>query len=323
DPLGKFAYVLGSSSVWVYSINQATGALTSRAVQSVGLSQLIITPSGSFAYGSNNGTMHTYKVERSTGVLNEIGSSYSFKSWVGGVQFHNMALDPTGKFLYYIGSSGFHTNLAEFGQCGSTRYQLGSLIYTFIIDANTGLLTQSGAVVDTTPNIMVWGAVDPNGRFVQLLNTQRYSGNPIPPYTDGICPGPTTNDLKPGHINSYLVDPSSGQLFSTGNIAAGGREYQPGYVNAALDSVMLLGNITGSYLYLLNAGDMYMYNIDQADGSLTVTGSPLTGATITAMPVKKDPPNTWPSKCYSNSQFNSALCRVTDSRFNSIIWAGH
>jgi hypothetical protein len=67
---------------------------------------------------------------------------------------------------------------------------------------------------------------------------------------------------------------------------------------------------------------MYVYTVDQADGALTVVGSPLTGATTTTMPGITDPPLFWPSVCYTDAVWN-ALCSLTGSRSHSLTWVGY
>lgn len=92
-----------------------------------------------------------------------------------------------------------------------------------------------------------------------------------------------------------------------------------------MDSVSLTGDVTGRFLYLLNAGDMFVYNVDQANGALTPIGSPLTGATATAMPgpyVDLSNPLKWPSQCYTNGIKND-FCTFDGSRSHSLTWAGY
>lgn len=361
EPLGQFAYVLGSK-LGVYSIDQTNGALIARGTQTAeldtssvpgkmiisysttgnqpaALGQLIIAQSGLLAYGSMNGALQTYSIDRSTGKLAELGTAFEFKGWISGrdynngkgytpqpwqnAPFHNMVADPTGKFLYLIASSGTQFTPPDVGDCPpnwKSKHQLGSLVYTFIIDNTTGRLTLSGPPLDTTPHIMTFGSVDPLGRFVQLLNTHEYYGGS---YTPDACSGGSTEPVKPGSIYSYYVDQSTGKLYPSGAVAVGGTEIPPaGFVYSGMDSVSLTGNTTGSFLYLLNAGDMYVYNVDQADGALNAVGSPLTGATVTGMPGKTDPPITWPSVCFTNSRWNGS-CTLTDSRSHSMTWAGY
>lgn len=359
EPLGKFAYVLGTrvvdgyetdpntgasnpiikQAVAVYTRDQNSGELKLSGTQTFAIDQIIFAQSGLFAYGSNNGSLNSYSVNRSTGLLTEVGPPFQFEGWQAGEDFNfpsiptspwfkapfrNMAADRSGKFLFLIGSSGHPWTPPPDVGCDAveTYHQLGSLIYTFFIDANSGLLTQAGPPVDTTPHIMTSVAADPKGRFVQVLNTHEY----YPGAYRSACVGGGTSPLDVGAIYSYNVDQASGALFPSGSVQAGGAQLPSGqmtsgYELAGRDSVSLTGDVTGRFLYLLSAGDMYAYNVDQANGALTPIGSPLTGATTTAAPGKYEPV-IWPSDCYTDSVLNG-YCTFTGSRAHSLTWAGY
>lgn len=363
EPLGKFVYVLGrkvvdgyttdptagaqtpiiKQALSVYVRDAASGQLTLSETQILPIDQLIFAKSGLVAYGSNNGSLHTYSVNRNTGLLTEVGTPFQFEGWQAGEDFNvpsdptspwfktpfrNMAADRSGKFLFLIGSSGHPWDPPPDVGCDAAAawHQLGSLIYTFFIDANSGLLTQAGPPVDTTPHIMTSVAADPKGRFVQVLNTHEY----YPGAYRSACVGGLTSPLDVGAIYSYNVDQASGALFPSGSVQAGGAQLPSGqmtsgYELAGRDSVSLTGDVTGRFLYLLSAGDMYAYNVDQANGALTPIGSPLTGATVTAMPgAYKTPgnPDPWPSDCYTDGVWNK-FCTFKGSRSHSLTWAGY
>ena len=348
DPLGRYVYALSSmaqvystdkkaylpsSTLAVYSADQNTGALTSVGVQTFDIGQLIIAPSGQFAYGSTNGSIQAYSIDRKTGLFTAIGASLGFESWVSGGDWHsffsaplwqappfqNMAADPSGKFLFVLGQ----TKQTYFRPQPYDPYACiiqdtnsnGSLIYTFIIDQNTGLLTQAGPALDMTPNTMTWGSVDPFGRFIQLLNTHE-----LDPKFDKCGYG--VNALTPGYIHSFYVDQNSGKLYPSGTLAAGGREIPTDFVNAGMDSEILNGDTTGRFLYLLNKKDLYVYEVDQVDGALTAIGSPFTGATETGVPGFTPDPDivVWPNVCYLPDMSCSA---VFDYRLHSMTWAGY
>lgn len=362
EPLGKFVYVLGGNAVAVYFRDVASGQLTLSEAQKLPIDQIIFAKSGLVAYGSNNGSLlpsngslNTYSVDRSTGLLTEVGTPFQFEGWLSGEDFNaptksvspwfkapfrNMAADPTGKFLYLIGSSGHPWNPPDLGICDDvkTYHQLGSLIYTFFIDANSGLLTQAGPPVDTTPHIMSAVAVDPKGRFVQLLNTHEYyPGGYATACYQGV--GNNTLALDVGAIYSYAVDQASGALIPSGSVQAGGAQLPSGqmtsgYVLAGRKSVSLTGDVTGRFLYLLSAGDMFVYSVDQANGALTPVGSPLTGATVTAMPgsyFDSSNPSFWPPECTDvgvtsggvTSGIKKGDCTFDGSRSHSLTWAGY
>jgi len=343
EPQGQFIYALSSSSsiystetlsyvpgssLTVYTINPATGTLTPGGIQAIAIDQLIFAPSGNFAYGATNGTIHTYRIDRATGLFTGIGSN-AFASWVVGNDFHSinkpplwhqspalhyMAADPSGKYLFVLGQH-VQTYMRPVPYQGCVLPDVnsnGSLVYTFIIDKNTGLLTQSGPPLDLTPNTMTWGSVDPDGTFIQLLNTHE-----LDPKWDECGPG--VSAIFPGYIHSFYVDQNSGELIPSGSLTAGGTEIPTGFVNAGATPISLTGNDTGRFVYLLNQGNMFNYEVDQADGALTTVGSPLTGATETAIPGVDPNPIMWPNVCY----LPDSACSVGGYRPHSITWAGY
>ena len=337
DPFGKYLYVLGSKitgysidpatgastpiikpAIAVYYRDQATGALYFIDVQLLHIRRLIFAQSGLFAYGSTNGSLQTYSVSKSNGLLTEMGAPFTFRYWLVGDSYHNLAIDPTGKFLYLIANSGIQQYQPPLRGC-EDKAQLGSLIHIFIIDQNSGALTQSGPPVDTTPHIITSASVDSKGRFVQLLNTHEYIGGS---YTPDACDAGDSPLLNVGAIYSYYVEQASGKLIPTGSVQAGGAQLPTGYVAAGYDSVSMTGDFSGRFLYLLNPNDMYVYNVDQANGALTAIGSPLTGATATPMPGTYTP-SAWPSVCYTNLVLNGNCTKLAGSRSHSLTWAGY
>lgn len=337
DVMGKFAYALGSKIVdysfdtvtgkWipiikpavaVYARDPATGLLSFIDIQLLDIGRLIFAQSGLIAYGSTNGSLQTYSVNRNNGLLDGVGAPFTFRYWLVGDSYHNMALDPSGKFLHLIANSGIQQGHDPNRGCVDTA-SLGSLIYTFIIDQNTDLLTQAGPPVDTTPHVITSVSVDTKGRFVQLLNTHEYVGGS---YTPDACDAGSDSLLNPGAIYSYYVEQASGKLIPSGSVQAGGTQLPTGFVAAGYDSISLTGDVSGRFLYLLNPGSIYVYNVDQANGALTAIGSPLTGATPTLMPWASEPV-VWPSVCYTNSVLNGYCSKSVGSRSHSLTWAGY
>ena len=81
DPTGKFAYVAnsGSNDVSMYTINAATGVLSSIGAIAAGLSpsSIAIHPSGKFAYVTNSGSNNVsmYSIDAATGALVLMGTT--------------------------------------------------------------------------------------------------------------------------------------------------------------------------------------------------------------------------------------------------------
>ncbi|MCH8844552.1 MAG: beta-propeller fold lactonase family protein [SAR324 cluster bacterium] len=274
-PLGRFIYIVLSiddpdsegkiSIMEIYSVDPKTGLATFRGAQQavVGSSQFVFSEDGNNAYGARikpfagdgpppppEGILTTYDVDRITGFMTAI-DSLSFNGWAFGGPFHPIALDPTGKFLYLTPSSGFCDS--DPGP-GTVWEQTGSIVYTYIIDPSTGLLTNSGEKEDVSKEIINWGATHPSGDFVYFLSAFDFE----------VC-----GDFRrvPNTIYAYYVNRSTGELFLTGREDAG------------IGGKSITVDPTGKYLYLLNPNDIFVYNIDQATGSLQAIGTPLRGAT--------------------------------------------
>jgi 6-phosphogluconolactonase (cycloisomerase 2 family) len=161
DPSGKFAYVAdgyqntdGSKGVNVsmYSINAATGVLTSIGKIAAGMSpcSIVIHPSGKFVYVTNCGSndISMYTIDTTTGNLTLFGTLAA-----AGLS----AIHPSGKFAYVVSSGGLS-------------------IYT--IDTTMGALTFAGtAGVGSSPGSIT---IHPSGQFAYGTN---YGTNDISMYS--------------------------------------------------------------------------------------------------------------------------------------------
>lgn len=133
DPDGKFLYVsdTADASVAVFDIDSSTGApseVTGSPFSNNSLytNRVALTPSGNFLYvidgGSDTGIvgLSAYSVNRATGSLTPVsGGTFTYSGGDG--EFFDIAVHPSGKFLYFSEDDGIHA---------------------FTIDSNTGALTQ-------------------------------------------------------------------------------------------------------------------------------------------------------------------------------------
>jgi len=192
-PSGKFAYAAdggafpagsfgGSSSVSMYTINHATGALTSIGTISAGTApvSVAVDPSGKFAYVANEndtpgsaGNVSMYTINATTGALASIGTISAGTAPV------SVAVDPAGKFAYVTNS-------------GSNDVSM------YTIDAATGALISIGSIAAGTNPFSV--AVDPAGKFAYVANLTGHD-------TDG-------------SVSMYTIDATTGGLTLIGTIAA-------------------------------------------------------------------------------------------------------
>lgn len=172
DPTGRFVYVgcsyMGSlsGSVFAYSINGTTGALTSIGTFGTGFGSTAIDPTGKFAYvtDNGNGNISAYSVNATTGALTSIGA----------VAIHAplaMSVDPTGKFAYVLNPSLNNNNVSAYS-----------------INVTTGALTSVGTfATGNTP----WAVtVDPTGKFAYVVNV---SSNDVSAYSINATTGALTS----------------------------------------------------------------------------------------------------------------------------------
>jgi YVTN family beta-propeller protein len=230
DPSGKFAYVAngsgGSTGVSMYTINSATGALTSIGTIAAGDSpnSVAVDPSGNFVYVANAsatpgsaGNVSMYTINGTTGALTSIGTI------AAGDIPNSVAVDPSGSFVYVANAN------ATPGSAGNVS------MYT--INATTGALASIGTIAaGTNPDSVV---VDPSGKFAYVTNVD-------------------SND-----VSMYTINVTTGALTPIGTIAAG------------LSPTSIAVHPSGKFAYVTNSGsnDVSMYSVDTTTGILTLIGT--------------------------------------------------
>ena len=280
---GQFVYSAnsdGSNTIGEYTVNTATGALTSVGTIANGDSPygVAIDPSSRFVYAvaiDTNG-VYAYSINAKTGVLTAIKGS-PFTSDV--VAPDSVAVDPTGRFLV-VGE----------GCCADTA---GVTVFT--INPTTGKLT----VVKGSPFLPASGVsepsgvvVDPTGRFVYVANGGSFGtggatvfgisastgkliavGSVIP---GGLAPWAITTDVTGSYvymtgndssIYAYAIDNTTGELTNiTGSPFA-----------ATAPSRGITADPSGKFLYVANSSQLLGYGITAGKGTLKVlSGSPFT-----------------------------------------------
>jgi len=185
-PSGKFAYgamARFNNAIWTYSIDPASGALTSTqtiAGAIEGTTSVAVHPSGKFAYTTNgallvgvpgsSNTVSTYAIDEKTGAL-------TFKGTIAaGTLPSSVAVDPSGNFAYVANGNSDNVSM-------------------YTIDATTGLLTPLGEIdAGWSPSSV---AVDPSGKFAYVANA------------------------KSNNVSMYTIDATTGALTLTGTGDAG------------------------------------------------------------------------------------------------------
>lgn len=240
DTSGKFVYVANDGafevtggSVSMYTINAATGALTSTgeidspcapppSPGSCAPFSVAVDPSGKFAYAANEGgfaptSISMYSVNGTTGAL-------TFRGVVSAAgRAVSVTVDPSDKFAYVA------TWNDPPGSDGN--------VSMYSIDGGTEALTSIGTISAGTNPVAV--AVDSKGKFAYVAN----SGS---------------NDLS-----MYTINTTTGALTSTGTITAGA---QP--VSVAVDPTGKFAYVVNS-----TSNDVSMYTIDATTGALTSIGT--------------------------------------------------
>lgn len=184
--LPKFAYVtnINSYDVSVYTIDPATGALTSAGTAVPAMSapgSVTVDPTGRFAYVAGSSDISVYTINPTTGALTA-GTSVAVGT---GTLPKSIAIDPSGQHAY-VANKGTGT------------------VSVYSINQTTGALTAVGSPVTagTSPQSVT---VDPFGKFVYVANE-----------------GASANTVS-GTISVYTRDSTTGALTAGTDVAAMGR----------------------------------------------------------------------------------------------------
>jgi 6-phosphogluconolactonase (cycloisomerase 2 family) len=271
DAAGEFAYVtaLGSDSVFVYSIDQTSGALTQVGLPvstENGPNSISLDPSGRFAYVTNSlsNSLSSFPVDDATGELSSTLPATLLAGSPVGVTF-----GPNGKHFYLV--------LADTDS-----------VQPFSIDEVSGApLAQNSAATGQLPNSV---SVHPTGRFAYVTNAtantvSRYEigadGELSPLATTDTAAQPRGIQFDASGMHAYMltgasnditifsVNPASGDLVSTGTSRTRSEPAALAMTFGAAPTRQL-----ARYSYVVNAesGDITSFSIDPVDGSLTELG---------------------------------------------------
>ena len=214
DPTGKFLYIATSVGVSAFTVNPATGVLSSVAgspfSDSSVLRESAIDPSGKLLYAiSNNTTSNTisvFSINSSSGALTPIAGS-PFQMAINGTAY-SVVVHPSGQFLYVsfpqseeiaawsinvsnfamtvvAGSpfpsgviSGDAPNSLLVTPSGGFLYALsgGATVFGFSVDANSGALSAINSSPFTLSSATDYFAIDPSGQFLYAAYANRVAG---------------------------------------------------------------------------------------------------------------------------------------------------
>ena len=188
DPVGKFLFVDGGTTIQGFQIDAVSGALSAingSPITTQGrVTSLAFAPHGQVLYAVlapvANGVRSTYvlaayALDTQAGALHEVtGSPY-----LTDANGTDVVIDPLGRFAYVTSSRG--------GSMG-----LGS-ITGYRVDPNTGALTPLAGFPVDDDYIPGRSAIEPSGRFLYVT-------------------GQTGPGLYDGSVNAYRIDPVTGSL---------------------------------------------------------------------------------------------------------------
>ena len=300
DGQGKFLFVAGPTSIAMYAIDPASGALTEvprspipyipiPGSQQAPSNPLSITtePTGKFVYvgfqtgdfpGNPNGnsSITPYVIDTSSAVLGptlDLGPQWSLDF---NAQPTSLFVEPSGRHLY-VALGPYSDNLYA-----------GFDVYD--IDGNTGELYNLREVNTAGPSQV--SAMDPQGRFLfQAYGqyTSWLSSFQLSP-ADGSVTAITAIFVDYTMVHAMAVDPSGSFLYvNVGGAPPSFNTYSIDQTTGALTQLssstqiaypfglLTVADPQGSYLYTLLQGSVHGFQADPTSGTITeLSGSPFT-----------------------------------------------
>ena len=253
-PTADFLYVSGESgTLTVFNVDPATGVLSETSSVNLGSAFVtqpaVITPDGQYLYQGDSypddlfpTAQHIagFSINAATGALSPVPGSPLSPAIQSGSYPTQMAVDPTGKFLY-VSYNFFVVNVGADG--GLAAYS---------IDSTSGALTAvPGSPFDVggVPNSV---AIDASGKFLIVTIGPRLGGAPVN------CLAVLSVDPGTGTLSQVAGSPF-GPMQSCSFVAADPTEPYV-YVGSALEHENTLATVS-------------VFTLDQASGALAVVGA--------------------------------------------------
>ena len=260
DPTGRWLYGgnYAGTSIRVFSVNQATGALTTSGSLDTGngVRGPVVDPTGKFAYFTcvTDGTLHSCMINQTTGALTEIVAA-SFVGTISGTTLTVLlVLSGTIAIGQVISGSGIGSSVTITAGSGTTWTISASYTISTAIT-----ITTYGISVGTSPYCP---AIDATGRFIY-----------VPIYgTSGAGRS----------ILTYQINQQTGQITSTSSLGTG-------YTNLGL--IQVTSDPIGRFVYgICQNGTIHAFTINSSTGILSpvvdcsITGT-ISGTTLTVASV--------------------------------------
>jgi 6-phosphogluconolactonase (cycloisomerase 2 family) len=240
EPSGRFAYIVDNSSsgdngIWVYSIDQSTGALSLVNGSPFGEASgilLAVSPNGKFLFNAGNGSITSYTFDNGRPV--QAGTPLP-----GGENFFCCRPNLTGRLL--VSSNSQFVYLLN--EAANSLDKPADQLYVYAI-APSGVLTPIAGSPFTLDSKWLFNemALTPDGRFLYLAAWDVLGDSG-------------------GTVRGFAIDTSSGAI--TGRI--------PGFPLIGNNGFFeVLADFSGKFLYVhnLSGGIVVTYTIN-ADGAIT------------------------------------------------------
>jgi len=207
DPLNNFIFVGDSAGIYVFSVNQSSGALTMVsgspfAVTGLQPTSLTTDGLGKYLYVSDGVQISEFSYNSTSGALTSLGSLAS--------TMQMLVSEPTGKFI--IGSTL---------QIGTGGGPIDNNVYAFSISSSAvpGSLTSVNASGFPTSESAAWMAVTPNGKYLYTFNENDQNANqPLFESIQGFSLAGLPSQLTPLAGSPFTVfDANFGRIDQSGN----------------------------------------------------------------------------------------------------------
>jgi 6-phosphogluconolactonase len=288
-PASEFLYAASQNGITAFPFNSSTGALgagfqaTSTFTAADPLANMVSDPAGKFLFacGLGNSSTEAFSINAETGALVPISGS---KIPLPGFAGCTLSIDPTGKFLYIVTSTG---------------------VSAFTVNPTTGVLSSVAGSPFSDGSVLRESAIVPSGKFLYALSNNT-TLNTILVFTINSSSGALTP--IPGSpfqlaINgigySVVVHPSGKFLYvsfpQSEEIAAWSINASTGAITVVQGSPFPSGAISGDapnslfvtpsggFLYALSGGTtVFGFSVDANSGALrAINGSPFTLSSAT------------------------------------------
>ena len=284
-PSGKYLYAAnsGSNNISLYTIN-STGGLTEvtpRTTAGTSPTLLAIDSAGAFLYAANSGSfdISVFSINSSNGLLTAIAQTSGATAPIS-MQAMNMALTPSGNFLYVTGQPTVQ----------------GGFIGGFPV--NQGVL---GVPVTGSPfltgNIPLGLAIDSTGSHLYTANKQDNSISPFTINSDGSLTaiGTAIGETFSGPV-SLLIHKSGKYLYvanqGSGNVAAYGIGSDGSLTlltgspfSTGSQPNVLAADSSGNYFFVGYSSALQSYSLSTSSGGLTSIATYSISATPTSMAI--------------------------------------